>query len=87
MKDILDPLKKAIEEASGYGQNVVIFPLIDARILVEDIKLILSDAISHPHWDKNGYLDGGTIYKDGIPCSHIDPMGELGQPGIKGENN
>ena len=57
MKDILEVLKKAIEEASGYGQPVVIFPLIDARILVEDIKLILSDAISHPHWDKNGYLD------------------------------
>jgi len=84
MKDILEPLKKAIEEASGYGQNVVIFPLIDARILVEDIKLILSDAISHPHWDKNGYLDGGTIYKDCVPVGHIDPRGEPGEPGTSG---
>ena len=85
MKDILNTLKKAIEEASGYGQNVVIFPLIDARILVEDINQILSDAISQPHWDKNGYLDGGTIYKDGVPCGHIDSRGEPGQPGITGE--
>jgi len=85
MKDILEPLKKAIAEASSLGQNVVILQSIEVKIIVEEIKQILSDAISQPHWDKNGYLDGGTIYKDCIPIGHIDPIGEPGQPGKKGK--
>jgi len=84
MKDILEPLKKAIAEASSLGQNVVILQSIEVKIIVEEIKQILSDAISQPHWDKNGYLDGGTIYKDCIPIGHIDPHGEPGQSGLSG---
>ena len=84
MKDILEPLKKAIEEASSFGQNVVILQSIEVKIIVEEIKQILSNAISQPHWDKNGYLDGGTIYKDCVPIGHIDPRGEPGEPGPLG---
>jgi len=40
--------------------------------------------ILNPHYDNNGYLDGGTVITNGL-ISHIDPRGEKGEPGWNGE--
>lgn len=45
------------------------------------------EVILQPHWDKNGYLDGGTIVEEGRIKGHIDPRGEPGEPGFIGTIN
>lgn len=41
-------------------------------------------AIINPHYDRNGYLDGGCYIEKGRITSHIDPRGEEGTPGEPG---
>lgn len=42
--------------------------------------------ILNPHFDSDGKLDGGTMFKDGVPNGHIDPSGPLGPSGVPGIN-
>ena len=41
-------------------------------------------AIIDPHYDSNGYLDGGWVIHDGVITGHIDPRGEKGDEGVAG---
>ena len=50
--------------------------------IIENDKVILQ-----PHWDKNGYLDGGIIVEEGVVKGHIDPRGEPGPSGFIGKIN
>lgn len=84
LKDVIDALKRTVEETENNGYRTIIFPVSDAKILVEKLDRLLKHAIIDPHWDKNGFLDGGNIYVDGVNEGHIDPKGEQGTPGQPG---
>ncbi len=48
-------------------------------------KSLPDDCIINPHFDCNGYLDGGYLVKNGIIVGHIDPRGEKGEIGKTGK--
>ena len=42
------------------------------------------NAIINPHYDRNGFIDGGLIISNGEIIGHADPKGEQGAMGEAG---
>jgi len=42
------------------------------------------NAIINPHYDRNGFIDGGLIISNGEIIGHADPRGEQGTMGEAG---